>query len=104
MTTFDDRERAFETKFALDQETDFRALGRRDQLIGRWAAERMGLSDGEVDGYVAGLIAVDLRAAGDEDLIGRLLIDLDGRASEAEVRAKLDELFAVARAEIEAGV
>lgn len=103
MTTFDDRERGFETKFALDQQTEFQVHARRDRLAGLWAGEKLGLTGDALERYVTGLIAVDLRTPGDEDVIGKLVADLDGRVSEAEVRAKLDALLHDARAEIEAG-
>ena len=104
MTTFDERERAFESKFALDQDTEFRAHARRDRLAGLWAGELLGLSGEALESYVTGLIAVDMRTGGDEDVLRKIVTDLDGRATETEVRAKLDALMQDARAEIEGGV
>jgi hypothetical protein len=64
MTTFDDRERAFETKFAHDEELRFRVIARRNRLLGQWAAKLMGLSDAEADAYAKDVIRADFEEAG----------------------------------------
>jgi hypothetical protein len=76
MTTFDDRERAFETKFARDQEMAFRILARRNRLLGHWAARLMGLTEAEADAYAKDVVRADFEEAGDEDVIRKLLGDL----------------------------
>ena len=76
MTTFDDRERAFESKFAHDEELRFRVVARRNRLLGAWAARLMGLSDAEADAYAKDVIRADFEEAGDEDVIRKLLGDL----------------------------
>ena len=78
MTTFDDRERAFETKFAHDEELRFRVIARRNRLLGQWAAKLMGLSDAEADAYAKDVIRADFEEAGDEDVIRKVLGDLTG--------------------------
>jgi len=91
MTTFDDRERAFETKFAHDEEMKFRLAARRNKLLGLWAARLMGLSDVEAEAYARDVIRADFEEAGDEEVIRKLLGDLtsagvemdDGRIREA---------------------
>ena len=72
MSAFDDRERAFETKFARDQEVQFRITARRNRLLGEWAAERMGLTPEETDAYAKAVVQADFEEAGDEDVIRKL--------------------------------
>ena len=76
MSTFDDRERAFETKYARDQEMQFRIVARRNRLLGQWAANLMGLSQAEADAYASDVIRADFEEAGDEDVIRKVLGDL----------------------------
>lgn len=100
MTTFDDRERAEEAKFAHDEEMLFRIQARRNRLLGQWAAERMGLSAAETEAYAKGVVQADFEEAGDEDVIRKLLGDLVSAgvdASEAEVRAALADKQVEAR-------
>jgi len=78
MTTFDDRERAFEAKYARDEDMAFRILARRNRLLGEWAARLMGLSEAETDAYAKEVIRADFEEAGDEDVIRKLLGDLTG--------------------------
>jgi len=84
MTTFDDRERAFEAKFARDEEMQFRVLARRNRLLGEWAAEKMGLSDAERDAYAKDVVRADFEEAGDEDVIRKLLGDLTSAGIEID--------------------
>ncbi len=76
MTTFDDRERAFETKYARDEEMQFRVIARRNRLLGEWAARMMGLSDEETASYAKDVVRADFEEAGDEDVIRKVLGDL----------------------------
>jgi hypothetical protein len=76
MTTFDDRERAFEAKYARDEDMAFRIIARRNRLLGEWAARLMGLSEAETDAYAKEVIRADFEEAGDEDVIRKLLGDL----------------------------
>ncbi len=76
MTQFDDRERAFEAKFARDEEMQFRVAARRNRLLGEWAAQLMGLSQVETESYAKDVVRVDFEEAGDEDVIRKLLGDL----------------------------
>ena len=66
MTTFDDREKAFEAKYALDQEQEFKAIARRNRMLGLWAAEKMGLSSESADQYAAAVVRADFEQPGDE--------------------------------------
>ena len=84
MTTFDDRERAFEGRFAHDEEMKFRILARRNRLLGEWAARQMGLSDDETEAYAKDVVRADFEEAGDEDVIRKLLGDLTGAGVEMD--------------------
>jgi hypothetical protein len=93
MTTFDDRERAFENQFAHDAELQFRIVARRNRLVGQWAAERMGLTPEEADAYAKSVVQADFEEVGDEDVIRKLVADLTAagvEASDAEVRDALE--------------
>ncbi len=100
MTTFDDRENAFEAKFARDAAMVFKAEVRRDKLVGLWAAGLMGKSGEEAEAYALGVVSADMEEPGSEDVVKKLAADLAGRASEQEIRAKLVELLPVAKAQI----
>ena len=76
MTTFDDREKAFETKFAHDEEMRFRITARRNRLLGEWAARQMGLSDVEAESYAKDVVRSDFEEAGDHDVVRKVLGDL----------------------------
>lgn len=93
MTDFNDRERAEEAKFAMDEDTQFRITARRNRLLGQWAAERMGLSAVEAEAYAKAVVQADFEEAGDEDVIRKLLGDLTSagvEVSEGDIRAALD--------------
>ena len=93
MTQFNDRERAFETKFARDEEMQFRVLARRNRLLGEWAAGLMGLTAAEAEAYAKAVIQADFEEAGDEDVIRKLLGDLSSAEvdiDEDNIRATLD--------------
>ena len=102
MTTFDDRERAFESHFALDQEQQFRAVARRNRLLGMWAGELLGKTGEELETYARDVVRSDFKEAGDEDVLQKVAQDLRGRADAAEVRAKMEELLVQARKQIAA--
>ncbi|HEX8262295.1 MAG TPA: DUF1476 domain-containing protein [Allosphingosinicella sp.] len=84
MTTFDDRERAFETKYARDQDMQFRIVARRNKLLGQWAANLMGLSQAESDAYASDVVRADFEEAGDEDVIRKVLGDLTSAGVECD--------------------
>lgn len=103
MTDFNDRERAEEAKFAHDEEMHFRVHARRNRLLGMWAAERMGLSAVEAEGYAKGVVQADFEESGDEDVVRKLLGDLVSAGldvSEADVRAALDATAVEARRQL----
>jgi hypothetical protein len=100
MTTFDDRENAFEAKFAHDSEMQFRAEARRNRLAGLWAAGLLGKSGDEATAYAMEVVSADFEEAGDEDVVRKIVADLAGKASADEVRAKLKELMQMAKAQL----
>ena len=103
MTTFDDRERGFETKFVHDQEMLFRITARRNRLLGAWAAGLMGLTAEEADAYGKAVVQADFEEAGDEDVIRKLLGDLTSagvETDEARVREALNQKTIEARRQL----
>lgn len=100
MTTFDDRERAFEAKYAHDAEMQFKAEARRNRLLGLWAAGLMGKSGEEAADYAREVIKSDFQEAGEEDVFRKVRADLEGRAGDAEIRAKMRDLLTQAKAQI----
>ena len=103
MTTFDDRERAFETKFARDEEMAFRVTARRNRLVAHWAAAQMKLTPEEADAYAKAVVQADFEEAGDEDVVRKLVGDLTAAgvdADEAAVRRALDEHAVEARRQL----
>jgi hypothetical protein len=103
MTTFDDRERAFESKFAMDEEMAFRVTARRNRLLGQWAAAQMGLTPEETDAYAKAVVQADFEEAGDEDVIRKLLGDLTAAGvdtDDAAVRQALEEQTVEARRQL----
>ena len=103
MTSFDDRERSFETKFARDQEMAFRVTARRNRLVAQWAAGLMKLTPAETDAYAKAVVQADFEEAGDEDVVRKLVgdltaagVDVDG----AEVRRALGDREVEARRQL----
>ena len=76
MTTFDDRERAYEAKYARDEDMAFRIIARRNRLVGVWAAAKMGLTPEETDAYAKAVVQADFEESGDDDVVRKLLGDL----------------------------
>lgn len=100
MTTFDNRENAFENKFAHDADLQFKIVARRNKLVGIWAAGKMGLTPEETDAYAKAVVQADFEEAGDEDVIRKLLGDLTSAGVEvddATVRAALEAQLIEAR-------
>ncbi len=94
MTDFKDRKKAFEAKFARDEEMQFKITARRNRLLGHWAAEKMGLTAEETEAYSKEVVAADFEEVGDEDVIRKLLGDLTSAGveiDEAGIREALNE-------------
>jgi len=106
MTTFDKREEGFEKKYALDEEQKFKADARRNKLLGLWAAEKLGKSGEAAAAYAKEVIAAEFEEAGDADVVRKVTGDLSAKGisvSEQEIRARMNELMAVAVAQVKAG-
>ncbi len=100
MSTFDDRENAFENKFAHDAEMQFKAEARRNKLLGLWAAELLGKSGDDAADYAKEVVKADFEEAGDEDVYRKVAGDLGDRADEATIRSKMKEYMAEAKAQL----
>lgn len=103
MTTFDDREKGFEKKFAHDQDLKFRAESRRNKALAEWAAAKLGITD--VEAYVKDVRKADLAQKGDDDVVAKVKGDFDAKGvavTEDEIREKLGTFLAQAVADIEA--
>jgi hypothetical protein len=104
MTTFDDREKSFERKFALDQDLKFRAESRRNRLLAEWAAAKLGIAGDQLPDYVRSVVKADLEEKGDEDVFRKLNNDFAAagvKVSDTELRAQMVDLLARAVADIE---
>ncbi len=104
MSSFDQREKDFEKKFAHDEELRFKASARRNKLLGLWAAEKLGKNGADADAYAKEVVAADFEEAGDEDVFRKVHKDLAGKASEQDIRAMMIELMAKAIDQVQKGV
>lgn len=107
MTTFDERERAFESKFAIEEEVRFRALARRNRALGHWVAQRLGRPSHEADSYASSLVSSDLAQPGDETIFRSVRAEFDAAGmpiSDGAIRAQMATLRDRAMAEIQAGL
>jgi hypothetical protein len=105
MTTFEDREKGFERKFAHDEELKFKATARRNRLIGLWAADKMGLTGDEAQAYAREVIRADLAEPGDEDVFRKVRADFDAKGvdqSDHQIRRIIGEMMVEAVRQIEA--
>lgn len=100
MTTFDDRENAFEAKFAHDEAMQFKVVARRNKLLGLWAAELMGKTGAEAEDYAKAVVKADFEEAGHEDVVRKVAADLGDHSDANAIRAKMAELLAVAKAQV----
>ena len=103
MSQFDDRERAFEAKYARDEEMQFRIVARRNRLLGHWAARQMGLTEAEADAYAKDVVRSDFEEAGDHDVVRKVLGDLTAAGldcDEDQVREALKNKEIEARRQI----
>jgi hypothetical protein len=106
MTTFDKREEGFEKKFAHDEELRFKAMARRNKLLGLWAAEKMGLSGPAADAYAKEVVVADFEEAGDDDVFRKVRKDLDAKAvalSDQDLRKTMTDLLGQAVEQIKTG-
>ena len=105
MSTFDNREKGFENKFAHDEATLFKVTARRNKLLGAWAAEKLGHSGAAADAYAKEVVMADFEEAGDDDVVRKVVADFAaGKVSvtEQEIRATMEKLMATAVEQIKA--
>ena len=105
MTTFNDREKSFEKKFAMDEELKFKAESRRNRLLGQWAAAKLGLSGAAVDDYVKAVRKADLAQKGDDDVFQKVKNDLKDKGvsvTDSELRQAMTEFLATAVQQLQA--
>lgn len=106
MSTFDDREKGFERKFVHDQELEFKALARRNKLLGLWVAEQMGLKGADADTYAKEVVKADFEEAGHEDVFRKVRRDLDAKGidvSDHRIRRQMEDLLVEARRQVAQG-
>ncbi|RUW58488.1 DUF1476 domain-containing protein [Mesorhizobium sp. M7A.F.Ca.US.008.03.1.1] len=99
MSSMRDRQEGFEKKFAMDEETKFRAMARRNKLLGLWAAEQLGKSGGDADAYAKEVVHADFEEAGDNDVFRKVRADFDAAGiaqSDAQIRTAMEELLVTA--------
>lgn len=104
MTTFDDREKAYEKKFALDQDLRFKAESRRNKMLAEWAAVKLGITGADVEEYVRAVRKADLAEKGDDDVLRKVKKDFADKGvvvEETEIRKMMGEFLAKAVAEVE---
>jgi hypothetical protein len=106
MTTFDDREKAFENKFAHDADLKFKAESRRNKMLAEWAGAKMGITGPALEDYIKAVRKSDLTEAGDNDVYRKVKADLDAKGvaiTEADLRKQMGDFLAKAVADIEGG-
>jgi hypothetical protein len=107
MTTFDKREEAFEKKYAIDEELKFKSVARRNRLLGLWAAEKLGKSGDAADAYARDVITAEFGEGRDTDVLRKVAGDLAANGiavGESDVSAKMNELMAIAIAQVKAAL
>ena len=93
MSSFEDRKKSFEKKFAHDQELQFKVSARRNKYLGEWASEILGYNSDQVKEYIQSVIKADFAEVGDEDVFRKIKQDLNEKnISDEELRKKMDEL------------
>ena len=106
MTTFDKREEGFEKQFAHDEELKFKAIARRNKMLGLWAAEKLGLSGAEAENYARAVVLAEFELGGDQAVVAKIRKDLEAKGvaqSEHQISRTMTELTAKAVADIKAG-
>ena len=106
MTTFDKREEGFEKQFAHDEDLKFKAMARRNKLLGLWAAEKLGITGTQADAYAKEVVLADFEEAGDDDVLRKVRKDFEAKGvaqTDQQIRQMMDQLLAQAVAQIKAG-
>lgn len=100
MTTFNDRERAYESKFAHDADLRFKAEARRNRLLGEWAAGQLGKTGDDARAYAMTVVSADFAEPGEEDVFRKIEADLTGVADAETIRAQMARLMDEARRQV----
>jgi len=101
MSSFEEREKSFEKKFAHDEELQFKVSARRNKYIGQWASQILGYNSDEEKEYIQSVIKADFAEAGDDDVFRKVQLDLkDHNISDEEIRKKMDEFNEKAKSEL----
>ena len=106
MSSFDKREEGFEKKFAMDEESKFKAMARRNRLLGMWAAEKLGITGDAATAYAKDVVAADFEQPGENDVVHKVTRDLTAKGiaiTEPQLRARMDELLEQAIQQVKAG-
>ena len=98
MSEFEERQKRFEARYANDAEARFRAEARRDKIVGRWAAAKLGREGQAAEDYARQVIKADMEEAGSEDVFRKLRADLPSSVSDAEIRAAMTDAMEKAMA------
>jgi hypothetical protein len=107
MTTFDKREEAFEKKYVIDEDLKFKAVARRNRMLGLWAAEKLGKSGADANSYAQDVVVAEFEDARDLEVIRKVTSDFAAKGvslTELDVRTKMDEFMAQAIAQVKAGI
>ena len=99
-TTFDKREEGFENQFAHDEELRFKAVARRNKMLGLWAAGLLGKSGADAEAYAKDVLLAEFEEGGDEAIVRKLANDLSGKAAEQQIRTQMSTLLAQAVAQV----
>ena len=99
-TTFDKREEGFENQFAHDEELRFKAIARRNKMLGLWAAGLLGKSGADAEAFAKDVLLAEFDEGGDEAIVRKLVMDLAGKTSEQQIRNQMNTLFAQAVAQV----
>ena len=106
MTDFKDRERGEEAKFAIDEQTNFKIMARRNKLLGLWAADLMGLTGADAEAYAKTVVLSDLEEPGDDDVFRKVRGDFDAKGVErtdTRIREQMAALLPIAREQVMSG-
>tara|TARA_B100000470_G_scaffold62468_1_gene47359 strand:- start:172 stop:480 length:309 start_codon:yes stop_codon:yes gene_type:complete len=100
MSSFDEREKSFEKKYAYDEELQFKISARRNKYLGQWVSKILGYDEEKEKEYIQSVIKADFQEAGDEDVFRKLKTDLkDHNILDEAIRKQMDELNEKAKSE-----
>ena len=100
MNTFDDREKAFEKKFQIDEELQFKIAARTNKYLGEWASSILGKNEKDTKSYIQEIIKADMEEAGKEDVFRKISRDFKKASlniEESEIRQEMDKAFSRAK-------